>query len=66
MNLKVLLDAISEHIEKLTIKHVNQRHLRDKLCISVTQEDPSQIALIGMRKVPLTRREHVNHVVEGH
>ena len=25
MDLKVLLDAIPEHIEKLTIKHVNQR-----------------------------------------
>ena len=26
MDLKVILDATPEHIEKLLIKHVNQRH----------------------------------------
>ena len=39
MDLKVILDAIPEHIEKLTIKQVNQRRLRDNLCILVRRED---------------------------
>ena len=34
----VILYVIPEHIERLTIKHVNQRRLRDKLCISIRRE----------------------------
>ena len=40
MDLKVILYAIPEHMEKLTIKHVNQRRSRDILCISVKKKDP--------------------------
>ena len=40
MDLKVNLDAIPEHIKKLTVKQVNQRRLRDKLCILVRRERP--------------------------
>ena len=66
MDLKVISNATPELMEKLTIKHVNQRRLCDNLCISVRRENPRQSALIGTRNVPLTRREHVNHVIEGH
>ena len=66
MDLKVILDATHEHIEKLTIKHVNQRRLCDNLCISVRQDNLRGIAPQKDGKVPLTRREHVNHVIEGH
>ena len=40
--------------------------LGDNLCISVRQENSRGIALQKDGKVPLTRREHVNHVIEGH
>ena len=66
MDPKVISNATPEQMERLTIKPVNQRRLRDNLCISVRREDPRQAALIGTRKVPFTRREHVNHVIEGH
>ena len=39
MDLNVILDATREHIEKLTIKYVNQRHLRDYLCNSFGRKD---------------------------
>ena len=38
-DLKVFLDATPEEIGKSTLKHVNQRRLRDNLCISVRRED---------------------------
>ena len=39
MDLKVILDATAEHMKELTIKHVNQRRLRDNLRISVRRND---------------------------
>ena len=39
MDLKVILDATYEHIEKLTIKRVNQRRFCDNLCNSVRQKN---------------------------
>ena len=63
MDLKVILDATHEHIEKLECKSVS---LGDNLCISVRRENSRGIALQKDGKVPLTRREHVNHVTEGH
>ena len=53
MNLKVTLDATPEHMEKLTIKHVNQRRLRDNLCISVKRENARCTALKRNEKYPL-------------
>ena len=44
MDLKVIVDATHENIEKLTIKYVNQRRLRDNLCISVRRNDSRRIA----------------------
>ena len=49
MDLKVILDAIPEHIEKLTIKHENQRRLRDNLRISVRREN-SRCTMLRIRK----------------
>ena len=65
MDLKVILDATYERIEKRTIKHVNQRRLCDSLCNSVRQKN-SRYTAQNNRKLPLTRREQVNHVTEGH
>ena len=48
----VILDVIAEHMEKLTIIHVNQRRLRNNLYISVRREDPQEIALIRLEKYP--------------
>ena len=53
MDLKVILYAIPEHMEKLTIKHVNQRRSRDNLCISVKKEDSQWIALMSTETYPL-------------
>ena len=53
MDLKVFLDVTPEHIQKLTIKHVNQRRLRDNLCISVRREDSQCNALRMTEKNPL-------------
>ena len=53
MDLKVFLEVIPEHMEKLTIKHVNQRRLRDILCISIRREDSRQTELLRMEKYPL-------------
>ena len=53
MDLKVILDATPEHIEKLTIKHVNQRRLRDNLRISVSRKDLQPNALSMAKKYPL-------------
>ena len=53
MDLKVILDAIPELIEKLTIKHVNQRRLRDNLCNSVRREDLQCNALRMTGRYPL-------------
>ena len=39
MELKVILDVIPQHMEKPTIKHVNQRRLRCNLCIPVRREE---------------------------
>ena len=66
MDLKVIIYAIPEHIEELTIKPLNQRCLRDNLCILVRRENSAMHRAQNMRKVPLTRRKHVDHVVEGH
>ena len=52
-DLKVISDATPEHIKKLTIKHVNQRRLRDTLCISVRREDPRQTTLRTGEKCPI-------------
>ena len=65
MDLKAILDAIPEHIEKLTIKHVNQCRLRDNLCISV-RRDNSLCTALNKRKVPFLHRKHVYHVCEVH
>ena len=53
MDLKVIMDATHENIEKLTIKHVNQRRLRDNLCISVRWNDSRGIAPKMKEKYPL-------------
>ena len=53
MDLKVISDATPEHIEKLTIKHVNQRRLSDNLCISVRRNDSRCIAPRMIEKYPL-------------
>ena len=53
MDLKVILDAIPEHMKEITIKHVNQRRLRDNLCISVRRNDSQCIALRTREKYPL-------------
>ena len=50
MDLKVILDATPEHIEKLTIKHVNQRRLRDNLWNSVRRKDLQGNALTVAKK----------------
>ena len=47
MDLKVKIDTIPKHIEKLTIKHVDQRRLRDNLCISVKRENARCTALLS-------------------
>ena len=57
MDLKVILDATLEYMEKRILRHVNQ-------CIR--QADSRCTALGTIRKVPLTCREYVSHVVEGH
>ena len=47
-------------MEELTIKHVN-------LCaITYAIKSGRKIALGTMQKIPLTRKQHVNHVIEGH
>ena len=65
MDLKVIFDAIPEHIEQLIIKHVNQRSLCDNVCISVRRGN-SQCTALRIKKIPHTRREHVYHVFEDH
>ena len=65
-DLKVILDAISGYMGKLTIKHVNQH-----LCVIIYAIQSGGTIGEALRpkraeKVPLTRREHVNHVTEGH
>ena len=58
MDLKVILDATTEHIGKRTIKHVNQRRLCDNLCISVRRNDSRRIATRMIEKYPL----HVENI----
>ena len=61
-----MLGATPEHMEELTIEHVNHRRLRDNLCISVRRDDSRCVTLGTTRNVPRTCREHVNHLIEGH
>ena len=53
MDLKVILDATPEHMKERTLKHVNQRRLRDNLCNSVRWENSRCTALRTTEKYPL-------------
>ena len=50
MDLKVILEATPEHMKELTIKHVNQRRLRDNVCNSVGRNDSRFTVLRMMEK----------------
>ena len=52
MDLKVTLDATTEHMKERILKHVNQR-LCDNLCNSVRREDLQYNALKMIEKYPL-------------
>ena len=53
MDLKVILNATPEEIEKRILKHVNQRRLHDNLCNSVRREDLHCNALRRSERYPL-------------
>ena len=65
MDLKVNLDATSKSMEKLTMKHVNWRRLCDILCNSI-RRNSSRCTALRIKEKYLTRRDNVNHVVQGH
>ena len=50
MNLKVISDAIPDHIAKLKMKDVNWRRLRDSLCILIRPE-VSPCAVLRIREM---------------